>query len=105
MVLGSNLSMNHPFLWRTLSETTFFQAYRNWLTVIDMIAMPEVAVVGTNTIPECSVMSDSLCHLTRGKTWTNSSRCNSSISHSPLTPPVRHTFTSWSMHAWMLFYP
>src|SRR5882724_21741 len=28
----------------SLSETTFFQAYRNWLTVIDMIAMPKVAV-------------------------------------------------------------
>ena len=28
----------------SLSETTFFQAYRNWLIVIDMIAMPEVTV-------------------------------------------------------------
>jgi len=28
----------------SLSETMFFQAYRNWLTIIDMIAMPEAAV-------------------------------------------------------------
>jgi len=28
----------------SLDETMFFQSYRNWLTVIDMIAAPEVAV-------------------------------------------------------------
>jgi len=28
----------------SLTETSFFQAYRNWLTIIDMIAMPEVVL-------------------------------------------------------------
>jgi len=72
----------------TLTKTSFYQSYRNWLTVIDMIATPEVAI-GWYENHSRMLRNEQFSSCSQpGTTWTSNSAFNLSTSHLLLTLTV-----------------
>ena len=87
----------------SLSESLSLQAYHNWLTIINIVLSPEVAVIGINTTRKCYKTRSSQPLLKHGVIWIGTCVQNSLTTHSFLTQHAQHTSSSLNTHKWTLF--